>query len=57
MPVRNASRKRYKLELTAGQIGQLYVALNVEMGVKSRRVWKSIERQQLKIDERRRMKL
>lgn len=55
--MRNASRKRYKLELTAGQIGQLYVALNVEMGVKSRRVWKSIERQQLKIDERRRMKL
>ncbi len=55
--MRVAGKKRYKLELTATQIGKIYVALNVEMNPQYRRVWKSIERQQLKIDERRRMKL
>lgn len=61
-------RKRYKVELTAAQIGKIYSALNVRaehfrlirlpgMGIGYRRVWRSIERQQLKIEERRRMKL
>ncbi len=64
--MKSPGRVRYKIELTAAQIGRLYVALDVrtaqtagmsEMRRRYRDVWRSIERQQLAIDERRRMKL